>query len=259
MLFAQITDTHINTYVDSPFQRCSSKQLLGVIEYINHLKNSPLFVLLTGDCVHEGNLDEYLKLKPLLDNFKMPYFMIPGNHDHRENLKTIFPEVGALSEDNHFIHYAIEHYPLRLIALDTVSFGNTYGELCSERLIWLDNTLQKAPNKPTLLFMHHPPAIYGMEILDDIANRATEPFAALLEKHPQVQTILCGHYHRACQTLWQNKSVIIAGSTVAQFSVDMADKEQPYIKRSDEPPAFALHHWKESRLITHFCSLPRVL
>ncbi len=257
MLFAQITDTHINTLAHSPFKgRCADKQLAAVIHFLNTLTKPPLFVLLTGDCVHEGNLQEYLKLQQLLQKLNMPCFIIPGNHDNRDLLKECFPEVALLCQDPSFMQYVIEDFPLRLIALDTLSEGNTFGELCQDRLAWLDNTLAKAPSRPTALFMHHPPAIYGLDILDKNANHHTTELATILENHSQVQYILCGHFHSPCHTLWQNKVVTVAGSTLVQFSLDVGTKP---LQWSDEPPSLALHRWQKSRLVTHFCSIPLVL
>jgi hypothetical protein len=49
----------------------------------------------------------------------MPVFVIPGNHDAREPLRAAFRADGYLSADGH-LHYAVEDYPLRLVALDTL-------------------------------------------------------------------------------------------------------------------------------------------
>ena len=67
----------------------------------------------------------------------MPVFVIPGNHDAREPLRAAFGGDGYLPRDG-FLQYAVEDYPLRLVALDTLVPGEGGGELCAERLAWLD-------------------------------------------------------------------------------------------------------------------------
>src|SRR6202030_4772200 len=63
----------------------------------------------------------------------IPFFVIPGNHDAREPLRAAFGGDGYLSGDG-FIQYAVEDYPLRLVALDTLVPGKHHGELCAHRL-----------------------------------------------------------------------------------------------------------------------------
>ena len=48
----------------------------------------------------------------------MPVFVIPGNVDAREPLRQAFLADGYLPHQG-FLQYAIDDYPLRLVALDT--------------------------------------------------------------------------------------------------------------------------------------------
>ena len=57
----------------------------------------------------------------------MPVFVIPGNHDAREPLRAAFGGDGYLPADG-FLQYAIEDYPLRLVALDTLIPGEGGGD-----------------------------------------------------------------------------------------------------------------------------------
>ena len=53
----------------------------------------------------------------------------------------------------------IDAHPLRLIDLDTLLPWDSGARLGPDRLAWLDARLTEAPQRPTLVFMHHPP--YG--------------------------------------------------------------------------------------------------
>jgi Icc protein len=94
-------------------------------------------------------------LRRLLAPLRMPIYVIPGNHDARDPLRAAFGGDGYLSSDG-FIQYAVEDYPLRLVALDTLVPGKHHGELCADRLDWLDRTLAAAPDRPTLVMMPSP-------------------------------------------------------------------------------------------------------
>ena len=48
-----------------------------------------------------------------------------------------------------FLQYAIEDLPVRLIALDTLVPGKGHGELCDERLDWLEARLGES-DRPTV-------------------------------------------------------------------------------------------------------------
>ena len=77
-----------------------------------------------------------------------PVFVIPGNHDSREGMREAFGREGYLPRAG-FLHYAIEEYPLWIVALDTHFPGEHGGLLCAERLAWFDLALAAAPEGPT--------------------------------------------------------------------------------------------------------------
>src|SRR5688500_6288942 len=98
----------------------------------------------------------------------MPVYLIPGNHDSREQMRASFPDHRYLAQSPQFIQYAIEDYPVRLLALDTVIPKKSGGELCEERLDWLEAKLREAPDRPTLVMMHHAPFATGLSYMDGI-------------------------------------------------------------------------------------------
>ena len=83
----------------------------------------------------------------------MPVYVIPGNHDHREHMRGVWGEQGSHHHGT-YIQYVIEEWPVRLIALDTHIPGQAGGELCEERLSWLEARLGEHTSRPTILFQH---------------------------------------------------------------------------------------------------------
>src|SRR6266536_1571944 len=86
---------------------------------------------------------------------------------------------------------------LVLLLLDSSVPGKDDGRLDSETLQWLDGELAAAPDRPALVFMHHPPFKTGIAHMDRQNLRNAAQLAAILERHAQVQLIAAGHVHRA--------------------------------------------------------------
>jgi 3',5'-cyclic AMP phosphodiesterase CpdA len=105
-----------------------------------------------------------------------PVFVIPGNHDARQPLRAVFRADGYLSADGH-LHYAVEDYPLRLVALDTLVDGKHHGSLGPDQLAWLDATLAAQPERPTIILMHHPPFATGITYMDNYSVDDAAAFA----------------------------------------------------------------------------------
>ena len=96
----------------------------------------------------------------------MPVYVVPGHHDRRDTLLARFESQGKHSMPG-FMQYVVDDFPVRLISLDTHVPGTDTGELCAERLAWLEARLTEAPSKPTLLLLHHPSFDTGLRVLDD--------------------------------------------------------------------------------------------
>jgi hypothetical protein len=123
---------------------------------LNALDPLPDLVVITGDLVDHGEAEEYDHFRVMLAPLHMPVLVIPGNHDAREPLRAAFAGNGYLPADG-FLQFVVEDWPLRIVALDTLVPGEVGGALCEERLAWLDRALAAAPERPTVLLMHHPP------------------------------------------------------------------------------------------------------
>src|SRR5215207_9222232 len=157
MIIAQLSDPHIVAPGALLYGRVDTADMLRrAVAEVNGLEPRPDVVVLTGDLVDQGSTEEYDHLRHLLAPLGMPVFVIPGNHDARDPLRAAFGGDGYLPADG-FLQYVAEDYPIRLVALDTLIPGKGGGELCGERLAWLDKTLAAAPARPTVVVMHHPP------------------------------------------------------------------------------------------------------
>jgi 3',5'-cyclic AMP phosphodiesterase CpdA len=227
----------------------TATHLKHAVAHIDALRPAPDVVLVTGDLVDAGKPEEYAHLRELLTPLAMPVYLIPGNHDARDALRGGFADHRYLPADG-FLQYAIEGGPLRLIALDTLTPGAPHGELCAKRLDWLAARLGES-EKPTILFMHHPPFECGLAELDGMRlNVGAERLAAIVRDHPNIERILCGHVHRPIQMRWAGTIASCAPSTAHQAALDL--RPDVTLMYAMEPPAVALHQWRPGAgVVTH--------
>ena len=252
MLICQISDTHIKANRRLVYQRVDTASALErCVAGILRLPQQPDVVLFTGDIGDFGTAEEYALVRELLAPVTVPVYVIPGNHDNREEMRASFPDHEYLRQSARFIQYAIEDYPVRLVALDTVIPMNSAGELCEERLDWLEATLAQAPGRPTLVMMHHAPFATGLSYMDGIGlKRGGERLGRIIEKNPQVERIVCGHLHRTIVRRFHGTVASVCTSPAHQSELDLEPGATPMFRM--EPPGFQLHFWTEQTgLVSH--------
>jgi 3',5'-cyclic AMP phosphodiesterase CpdA len=215
------------------------------------LDPAPEAVIMSGDLTDAGLPEEYEILRDLLRrHLSMPVYLIPGNHDRRAAMRQVLGDFPGVSEDPEFIQYAIDRHPVRLVMLDSVVPGAGHGELCARRLDFLDRALAAAPDRPTLVVLHHPPIVCGIGFMDEINLHSAAGLAAVIARHPQVERVLCGHHHRPIVARFAGTMVQVAPSVAHQVVLDL--RAQPFDGFIMEPPAYLLHRWtKESGLVSH--------
>lgn len=215
----------------------SYANLARTIERLNGCAPRPDLLVATGDLTADGQPEEYAALRELLDGVRMPYLLIPGNHDDRENLRAAFPDQPW--EDGPFLQYAVDDWPLRILALDTLIPGQVQGSVCAERCRWLDDRLAEQPDRPAVVIMHHPPFATAIGHLDRMGLTDPAGIAAIVAKHRQVVRILCGHVHRPINTVFAGVPASVAPAT--SFQIQLKLDESKGIAWTREPPAFQLH------------------
>jgi 3',5'-cyclic AMP phosphodiesterase CpdA len=86
MLIAQITDLHVRPRGLAANRVVETNMMTErAIDAVVALRPRPDVVLITGDLTDYGLVEEYEELKRMLQRLDIPFFVIPGNHDRREN------------------------------------------------------------------------------------------------------------------------------------------------------------------------------
>jgi 3',5'-cyclic AMP phosphodiesterase CpdA len=251
LVVAQISDMHLAA-PGSPGDRRfrTADHLERAVAHVNALAPRPNVVLVTGDLVDRGRVEEYERLRAILDRLAMPAYLIPGNHDRRESLRRVFDHHRYLGHGR-FIQYTVDAWPVRLVALDTLVAGRSRGRLCAARLAWLDARLAEARDRPTLIFMHHPPFATGMLAMDGMGLDGIDALAAVIRRHPQVERIVAGHVHRPIVRRFAGTVACTCPATAYQVALDLPPETR--LAFVVEPPACMLHVWlgEEQGLVTH--------
>lgn len=253
MLIAQITDTHLKLPGKLAYGRVDTAAMLrACVSALLSLDPQPDLIVHTGDLADFGRPEEYAHLKEILAPLRAPILAVPGNHDEREAMRAAFAADSYLPASG-FLHYAEQRGPLRFIGLDTVVPGKGGGELCAERLRWLEATLAQEPETPTVVLMHHPPFLTGITHMDRLGLAGREGFAATMRRHAQVKAVLCGHVHRPTFARVGGRAAMICPSPAHQVALDLRP-EGPSAFRL-EPPGYMLHRWQDRELVSHVAVL----
>ncbi len=255
--FVQLSDPHIVAKGRLLMDEVDTAAfLMRAVAQIVAMDHAPSHVLITGDLVERGGLDEYAHLRERLAPLPCPVLLMPGNHDAVPHLRQVFADhryLDSNARDPALAGFALYETRLgsrRLLALDTVVPGKSYGSLCAARLDWLRAQLEAAPDTPTVVAMHHPPFTTGIRHMDDMGLReGADALEALIAQHLQVERILCGHLHRPITRRFGGTVAMTAPSPAHQITLDLAPDGPPSF--IFEPPGFYIHTVQAGHLVTH--------
>ncbi|HET9637931.1 MAG TPA: phosphodiesterase [Allosphingosinicella sp.] len=254
MLIAQITDVHLGFEPGNP-DELNRKRLDTTLRTLVELAPQPDLLLATGDLADTGDDSEsYARLKEAVADLPFPVFYALGNHDGRDAFRANFPH---LSMPDGFLQYAIEDRDLRILVLDTLEEGRHGGNFCETRADWLRARLAEAPDRPTLLVLHHPPIESGHSWMTENPGALwVKRLESIVAAQSNIVAIVAGHLHRPVVTQWAGTTLAICPSTAPQVALDFQPidpdlpDDRPMIVA--DPPWFAIHVWNGTSLVTHF-------
>src|SRR5262249_53510356 len=108
MLIAQITDLHVRPKGLAANRVVETNMMTErAIDAVIALRPRPDVVLITGDLVDRGLVEEYEQLKIILRRLDIPFFVIPGNHDRRDNLRRVLADYRGVTDDPEFVQFVV--------------------------------------------------------------------------------------------------------------------------------------------------------
>jgi 3',5'-cyclic AMP phosphodiesterase CpdA len=240
----QISDTHIiadgklvSNVLDTA---CSLDALVQRIHEARVEIGEIDALLVTGDISEDGSAQSYERFKSLIAPLNLPLFIIPGNHDAREAMRTafisddLFPHAGYLNW-----HQKIGD--INLIGLDTLIEGEGGGLLTLDTLDFLRMTLKEIGSEPVLVALHHPPFKSGIAFMDEIGLKNTDAFQDVLTYYTGDLRVLCGHIHSMMVVGLKQHVAISAPSPCSSFAYDTG--QDAFSGFMDVGDGCLLHRW----------------
>ncbi len=200
MKLIQVSDLHFVPPGTRLFGIDPRERLAAAIQDINAKHTDAELCLFTGDLCDHGAPEAYRALREVLSELRLPYRLLIGNHDDRDNFVRAFP--AAPRDQDGFVQSLVQTPAGDLILLDTHEPGSAAGSYCAARQAWLRKRMSESPGRPVYLFMHHPPFDIGIPSLDRIRLLEPEGFAAAMDG-ADVRHIFFGHVHRPVSGSWR--------------------------------------------------------
>ncbi len=237
-VLAQISDTHIRADDGG----AAGRQLRHALAQARHYRADA--IVMTGDLANDAGAEEYVALADALADPPAPLYLMPGNHDDRDRLRAAFPGHDYLPRTGH-LSFVVDSFPVRIVAFDAVSPGDTHGLVTAEGAQWLDAALAASPEKPSIVALHHPPFPTHDILFDRIGLHRADLFADVIARHRQVVRVVCGHHHRVVVGQIAHAPVVVAPSTSWVYGLALQDTDK-VAPRTSERPGWMLHVWTQN-------------
>jgi 3',5'-cyclic AMP phosphodiesterase CpdA len=185
-----------------------------------------------------------------LDGLNCPYYLLVGNHDEADNLRSAFSEHAYLGRSGP-LQYSVPIGDLQLIALDTTVRGQSHGALDAHRLDWLARELDLVSDRPVVIAMHHPPFTTLIGHMDKIGLlQGREELEQIISRHPNIERVICGHLHRAIDVRFGGTIASTSPAPAHQVVLDL--HPEAVSQWNLEPGGLRVHAWTtHTGLVTH--------
>lgn len=240
----QITDPHVVTPPNLVSARLDSARLLE--EAVARVKaDLPKIgpvdaVIVTGDISDDGSAESYALFRDLLRPLDLPYFVIPGNHDQREPMRTAFADHDYMPASGR-LNWATSLRGLSLIGLDTLVEGQGGGILDTDTLDFLAQSLAAAGDDPVLIAIHHPPFASGIRFMDAIGLAGIEGLSEVVNASKSDIRIICGHVHSMMIGMVGRVPALSGPATCSTFDADF--RPDAPVGFMTAPGGFVIHDW----------------
>ena len=136
VLFGHLTDTHVvGAGLDENLHVDNNGRLAEVVASLEAEDPSVDAVLATGDLTVWGRPGDYAMLADLLAPLTVPVLAIPGNHDDRDRMRAMFPDLPWV--DAPHASWVVDLQGVRVIGLDSTIPGEPGAEFDDRREAWL--------------------------------------------------------------------------------------------------------------------------
>jgi Icc protein len=230
----QLTDIHMLPEPEARLHGIDPQATLeGLLAQLRSGPWQPEVVIASGDLSNDESAASYRRLRPLLASLALPVYCVCGNHDEPSAMRE-----SLLGGPIQRVRVAV-HEPWQLLFLESRVPGEDHGHLGPEELAALEEALGSAPDRHTLVVLHHGPV--PVCPLPNCRLDNAEELSAILGRHPNVRAVLSGHNHCAVDEVYRGVRALVtpAACNVLEHPADPQDIDPQHI--------WASHHIDSGR------------
>jgi len=231
----QITDSHLYGNRDAELLKMNTQDSFErVLALVADRETDLDFILATGDIAQDASPVAYERFGRCLRPFGVPFYWIPGNHDHRAVM-------ARMSQRNDLFREAaskrIRAGRWQILMLDSSIPGEVHGRLSEQELAFLESALSEASSNPdilhTLVCLHHNPHPGTASWMEGIGLHNADQLLKVLSRHDTTRAVLHGHIHQDLDYRDGDIRFLCTPSTCIQFKPGVTD-----FTLDDQAPAY---------------------
>lgn len=206
----QITDCHLGSQPNEELLGLNTDESLRDVLQTLRDQENPDMILCTGDISNDGGVASYDRFVAYVREYfpETPLAWLPGNHDDPTNMDLVQDlPIEA--------HYAVGGW--NFIFLDSKIPMEEGGELQPSELRRMEDELQKHPDEPTIVFLHHQAVDVGSAWVDQYTINNQEEFFEILDRYDNVKAVSWGHVHQEFSSHRNGVALMATPSTCVQF------------------------------------------
>ena len=213
--FIHITDTHLLNQPEETFHSLNTKKNLETILSNSQIRYPDIdFLLFTGDISQTGTKESYTLFKSTIQEYDIPVYCVPGNHDTPTLLQHIIPNCPDSSIN------IIQLGKFSLILLNSWVENKHHGVINQHCLQQLEEHLKNNKDQFNIIAIHHPPMLINSKWLDELGLQNQADFLHIINKYPQNTLLVCGHVHQEVDQQLDKLRLLATPSTCHQFKAN---------------------------------------
>ena len=161
--FVQLSDTHVTEDSDA------IKTMADDLDVVNHLSDTPTFIVATGDLVNTGKkIEQFVGYIQSTRDARFPYYNVVGNHDYGGQIR----EVQNYEKYVGPAYYSFDVGPYHFIAKDIIAKDNIAKDrdpaAYERQMKWMEEDVRlNAQGKRVIMFQHFLPGYRELDWLAD--------------------------------------------------------------------------------------------